>query len=121
MNVKGLLQFHLAFCYRAYKLMEAKNHDYAGAGGEEPFRNFKAPEALGIATTEQALLVRMVDKINRLVTFCRDGKLEVTNETAQDALLDLMNYTIILGGYMQDKAPADAETEPVPDAEVSDA
>ena len=104
MNIEQLLKFHLAFCYQAYQIMEVKNHDYAGSSGETPFRNFTSPEALGIASTEQGLLIRMVDKINRLVTFCRDGKLEVTNETAQDALLDLINYSIILGGYMRAKA-----------------
>jgi hypothetical protein len=108
MNIEDLLKFHLAFCYQAYKVMEVKNHDYAGADGETPFRNFTSPEALGIATTEQGLLIRMVDKINRLVTFCRDGKLEVTNETSHDALIDLINYSIILAGYMKAKADAGA-------------
>lgn len=103
MNVEELLKFHLAFCYRAYRLVEVKNHDYAGADGASPFRNFTSPEALGIATTEQGILIRMIDKINRLVTFCKDGKLAVDNETAGDALLDLINYSIILAAYMRDK------------------
>ena len=106
MNVEQLLQFHLALCYQSYQVMESKNHDYAGAGGESPFRNFTSPEALGIATTEQGILIRMTDKLNRLVTFCRDGKLEVTNETARDAVVDIINYSVILAAYMQAKAVA---------------
>jgi hypothetical protein len=104
MNVEQLLKFHLAFCYRAYRLVEVKNHDYAGADGEHPFKNFTSVEALGVATTEQGILVRMTDKLNRLVTFVRDGKLEVTNETAVDAMLDLINYSIILAAYIREKA-----------------
>ena len=115
MNIEQLLKFHLAFSYQAYKVMEAKNHDYAGADGETPFRNFTSPEALGLASTEQGLMIRMVDKINRLVTFCRDGKLEVTNETAVDALVDLINYSIILAAFMRARSGI-TETEEEPDA-----
>ena len=115
MNVEQLLQFHLALCYQAYQVMESKNHDYAGAGGESPFRNFTSPEALGIATTEQGILIRMTDKLNRLVTFCRDGKLEVANETARDAIIDIVNYSVILAAYMNTRgmtqAPQDTQED----------
>jgi hypothetical protein len=121
MNIEQLLKFHLAFSYQAYRIMEIKNHDYAGAAGESPFRNFTSPEALGIASTEQGILIRMVDKINRLVTFCKDGKLEVTNETAADALLDIINYAVILGAYMRERAGIDNHSlEEAPDGEQSE-
>lgn len=99
--VEDLLEFHLAFCHRAYLLCAKKNHDYAGAHGLSPYRNFESIEALGIASTESGLLIRMTDKINRLVTFVNDGKLAMENETAIDALLDIVNYSVILAAYMR--------------------
>ena len=43
----------------------------------------------------------MTDKLNRLITFVQDGKLVVDNEGVEDALLDLINYSVILGAYLQ--------------------
>ena len=101
MNVEGLLNYHRQLCNQAQLLMSRKNHDYAGAEGADPFRNFAAPEKLGIASTEAGLLIRMTDKLNRLITFVQDGKLVVDNEGVEDALLDLINYSAILGAYLQ--------------------
>ena len=104
MTADELLKFHLAFCYRAYQLCAQKNHDYAGATGTSPFRNFEAVEALGIAPTEVGVLVRMTDKLNRLVTFVRDGRLVVENEGAADSLVDLINYSVMLAAFMHQRA-----------------
>lgn len=109
MKASELLNFHLAFCYQAYQLCARKNHDYAGATGSSPFRNFEAVEALGIAPTEVGFLVRMTDKLNRLVTFVRDGKLVVENEGATDSLIDLINYSVMLAAYMRHRAGSNEE------------
>lgn len=102
MNVEELLNYHRKLCNSAQVLMAAKNHDYAGADGADPFRNFAAIEKLGISSTEAGLLIRMTDKLNRLITFVQDGRLVVANEGVEDALLDLINYSVILGAYMQE-------------------
>jgi len=102
MNADELLAFHRVFCGRAYRLCAAKNHDYAGAKGQSPFRNFESIDALGIASTETGFLVRMADKLNRLVTFVNDGKLAVKNEGATDSLLDLINYAVLLAAFVHD-------------------
>ncbi|QDP54775.1 MAG: hypothetical protein Unbinned5784contig1000_18 [Prokaryotic dsDNA virus sp.] len=99
-----LLEFHMVFTHAAYQLCERKNHDYAGAQGQSPFRNFETVEALGLASTETGIVIRMADKINRLVTFARDGKLKVANESASDALLDIVNYAVILAAYIRKRA-----------------
>lgn len=121
MNGDDLLKFHLVFCHRAYQLCELKNHDYAGATGSQPFRNFESVEALGIAYTETGFLVRMTDKLNRLVTYTNDGKLAVTNESVVDTLLDLINYSILFAAYMQKKAGfVSSPEEPAVEEEVPD-
>lgn len=103
-EVERLLQFHLAFCHRAYMVCQDKNHDYAGADGSSPWRNFESTERLGIASTETGMLIRMGDKLNRLITYVKDGKLACENEGAADALIDMVNYSVLLAGYIQRKA-----------------
>ncbi len=110
--VEELLEFHLAFCYRAYQICAKKNHDYAGAEGLNPWRNFETCELMGLARTEAGFLVRMGDKLNRLVTFVRDGRLAVDNESATDALLDIINYSILLAAYMQKRGSMEVANGP---------
>ena len=66
--------------------------------------NFESTERLGIASTETGMLIRMGDKLNRLITYVQDGKLACENEGAADALVDMINYSVLLAGYIQRKA-----------------
>lgn len=94
------------------ELMKRKNHDYAGE--VDPFKNFRAAEALGVSV-EQGILVRMSDKMARAANLLKikqeqdldgyrdiDGKpLGVTEESVKDTLIDLMNYSNILMVYLE--------------------
>lgn len=76
--------------------MKRKNHDYSGGDKESsPFRNFELVEAAGIATREQAILVRISDKLSRANTLLNSQAL-VLDESFQDTCLDAANYFIIL-------------------------
>lgn len=118
MNTERLLATHDTLCEKARAIMVKKNHDYAGASGETPFRNFEACELLGITTTEQGFLVRMTDKFRRLVTFVVDGELKVEGEMLDDTLLDLINYCVLFAAHAKavregksgQSAPASPET-----------
>lgn len=103
MDDKELFAYHAAMCSRALKICRAKNHDYATGGNAGPFANFARVEAMGVMTTEQGFLVRMIDKMSRLSTFAKTGKLKVADEGVQDTLMDLVNYTILLSAYIHDK------------------
>lgn len=103
MNQKELLEFHDRLCRECREVMAKKNHDYAGATGTTPFGNFQAPEQLGLCSTETGIVMRMLDKIKRLITFCNAGELKVENEGAADACKDIVNYAIILAAYVEDK------------------
>jgi len=98
-----LLEFHQTACDTAKQIMAKKNNDYAGGRGTV-FANFERVEALGICSTEQGFLVRMADKLSRLATYAEKGKLEVQDETVHDTLLDMINYSILLGAYLSEKA-----------------
>lgn len=81
------------------KLVEAKNTDYAS--GNDPFKNFRAAEMLGM-TLEQGILLRMSDKMARIGNLLKSEQ-KVTDESIEDTLLDLMNYANILLSYQQSK------------------
>ena len=100
MNRSELLSLHDELCTEAKKIMEVKNHDYAGGKHtHEPFANFTRGESMGITTTQKGLLVRMTDKMSRLSTFCQEGEFMVKDESLRDTIIDLMNYGVLLYGY----------------------
>jgi hypothetical protein len=96
------MKFHEDCCQKLVAITKAKNADYTGIG-DDPFANFCRVEALGIASTEQGFLTRMLDKFCRLISFAQKGVLEVKDESVEDSLLDLANYSILLAGYIRTK------------------
>lgn len=90
-------------CDEALNLMRRKNADYAGSGGENPFANFTRSEAMGLCSTEVGFLVRMTDKMSRLSSYVESGKLLVEDESVNDTLIDLINYSVLLAGYIKSK------------------
>lgn len=90
-------------CDEALNLMRRKNADYAGSGGENPFANFTRSEAMGLCSTEVGFLVRMTDKMSRLSSYVESGKLLVEDESVTDTLIDLINYSVLLAGYIKSK------------------
>lgn len=79
---------------RALAVMEKKNHDYSSE--EDPLKNFRFSEYVGVATTEQAILVRMLDKVARLANMVNGKEMKVEEEKFEDTVLDLINYAAIL-------------------------
>jgi hypothetical protein len=98
---KELLALHLQMTDTARMLMARKNHDYSGGDkAEDCFLNFTRVERLGIASTEAGFLVRMTDKLSRLITYVQNGKFEVEDEGLKDTVIDLINYSVLLYAYM---------------------
>ena len=103
MNRTEFLEFHEKFTEDMKKITKAKNHDYSGFGGDNPFANFEIVESSGIASTEQGFLTRMMDKISRINSFIQQGVCEVEDEKIEDTLKDLANYSILMAGYLKNK------------------
>lgn len=109
MNQQELLEFFDQTVLRMRAIMHAKNNDYAGQSINKcTFANFTRVEALGIATTEQGFLTRMMDKLCRITTFTQKGVLSVADEKVSDTLLDLANYAILMAAYIHSKKHTDA-------------
>lgn len=73
----------------------AKNQDYGA--NDDPFRNFRAFGSFGI-------LVRLSDKLARILTYTERGELTVKDESVTDTVLDAINYLILFEGYRLDQA-----------------
>lgn len=100
MNREDLLATHSKLCQEARALMEAKNHDYSGGkDSSDPFLNFTRVERLGITDTKTGFMVRMTDKLSRLITFVHNGSFKTKDEALKDTVLDLLNYCILLYSY----------------------
>lgn len=102
MNRKEYLEYHKAVTEKMFTITKAKNSDYCGIT-DDPFANFSRVEAVGITTTERGFLVRMMDKMSRLNSFVQKGVLEVKDESVEDTLFDLANYSILLAAYIHGK------------------
>ena len=79
----------------------AKNSDYAGFS-KDPFANFKNSTIVNVPI-EKGIMVRMMDKVSRITTLL-DKEAKVKDESIQDTLMDLINYTAILKSYLKNKS-----------------
>lgn len=102
LNREEYMKFHREMCERMVVTTAKKNADYTG-GSDDPFFNFTRVEAVGITETERGFLTRMFDKFARVTTFVNIGVLQVADESVEDTLIDLANYSILLAGYIRSK------------------
>lgn len=79
-------------------LIEKKNSDYAGT--EDPFKNFRMAELLGL-TVEEGIMLRMLDKMSRLANTHKTEGVQVSSETVDDTIRDLAGYAAILHAYRE--------------------
>jgi hypothetical protein len=68
-----------------------KSQDYGDP--TDPLANVRAGAELVGIEAWRGCVIRMADKMQRIKTYCRDGRL--ANEGFEDALLDMASYAII--------------------------
>ena len=103
MNTKELLQLHDETCKACRIIMEKKNSDYTGGkNATDIFANFNASKILDIHPV-QGLLLRVIDKIQRIRSFTNDRELSVPNETVEDACDDIVNYAILAKAMLMEE------------------
>lgn len=75
--------------------MAKKNSDYTGGSqATDIFANFNSSKILNIHPV-QGLLLRLIDKVQRIRSFTNDKKLSVPDESVDDACEDIVNYAIL--------------------------
>ena len=72
-------------------LHSRKNQDYSG---EDPLSNLKMCEKGGLPGWK-GVVVRLTDKISRLLTFMKKGTFQVSDESLEDTLKDVAVYAIL--------------------------
>ena len=78
-------------CDKLKEIHAKKSYDYGSA--DDPLANIRnGAEFVGIEHWRGAM-VRLSDKVTRLATYCRTGKLE--HEGVEDTLLDLASYSLL--------------------------
>ena len=77
-------------------IMGPKNRDYGDTENNDPFANLRIDGPGGI-------VVRMQDKLSRLRTFTKKGRLTVEEESVYDTAIDLMNYATIFLALIADE------------------
>ena len=73
-------------------LAEKKNNDYAGE--EDPFKNFRVCEEIGLCSMSVGILVRLCDKVSRFRNLY-EGKEPKVEESMKDTVMDIINYSAI--------------------------
>ena len=95
MNTEELLRLHDETCQKCKLIMKQKNSDYTGGkNATDIFANFNSSIILDIHPV-QGLLLRLIDKVQRIRSFTNDKQLQVSNESVEDACEDIINYAIL--------------------------
>ena len=95
MNIEELEQLHIQTSKKCLDIMLKKNSDYTGGKkSTDVFANFRSSRYLGIHPVI-GIMMRVMDKIQRIKSFTADGELKVDNESVDDACEDVVNYMIL--------------------------
>jgi hypothetical protein len=81
---------------------EAKDSDYSATG--LPMGNLRKCEDAGIEAW-RGCLVRIGDKMSRLENFLKEKEYLVISEKAEDTVIDLANYAILMSCLIQEIKP----------------
>ena len=95
MDLNELLNIHEDTCNSCMEVMVKKNNDYTGGKtAQDIFANFNSAKIIGMHPVK-GLLIRVIDKIQRINSFTNDKELSVSDETVTDACDDIVNYAIL--------------------------
>ena len=100
MTTEEYFQFIDTLNKEMVSLVRRKNADYTS--GKGPFANFKVSENFGVDPIT-GLAVRMGDKMQRLQSYCKQGKLEVEDEGLAEIAYDFIGYSWLLLGMLEER------------------
>ena len=85
---------------------EAKDNDYSATG--LPMGNLRKCEDAGIDAW-RGCLVRIGDKMSRLENFLKEKEYLVISEKAEDTVIDLANYAILMSCLIEEIKPSNSQ------------
>jgi len=80
-------------------LIDRKNDDYTAGGS--CFANFEICEQIGIDRL-QGLTIRFLDKVQRLKSYAKSGRLSVADEGIEDVFKDFIGYSFLALGMLHE-------------------
>lgn len=101
-NFSNFLQDAQQLLNRCLQLLASKNHDYSET--QDAFANFKLAAHIAGIPTEQTLLTLLGMKLARLNQLLGKSK-QPKHEAVEDTLMDIINYTLLLRGILQERNP----------------
>jgi len=107
MNAQRFQELHARLTQKARDLCARKQKDYAGE--EDIFSNLRLCADLGLCPADIGILVRMSDKLSRLGNLLKQPA-AVEEETLEDTIVDLINYSILLWALFGDTAGKDTHS-----------
>lgn len=94
MNSDDALSQHSELFDKALELLQRKRKDYSV--GDDPFRNFRGSANWGVEPWKGAA-IRLNDKLVRFRNLAENGGQGlVQDESIQDTIIDILNYTVIM-------------------------
>lgn len=87
--------------------LRKKRADYSGGTGD-PYANFNTSETVGVHPVI-GMLMRTMDKFQRIRAFIANGTLAVATESVEDAIDDSIGYLILMKGWFREKRRGQAE------------
>lgn len=106
MTREELLLLHATLASDSRLLLGKKNADYAN--GDDPFLNFRASQNYNVHPAK-GILIRMSDKMSRINSYIERGNFEVRDEGLRDTAIDIINYTVLLVGLLEENIPITSE------------
>ena len=103
-QIKGMFkdQSALDILDNMQAVYEAKDSDYSSTG--LPMGNLRKCEDAGIEAW-RGCLVRIGDKMSRLENFLKEKEFLVISEKAEDTVIDLANYSILMSCLIEEIKP----------------
>jgi len=100
-QIKGMFKDETALSIldSMQKVYEAKDSDYSASG--LPMGNLRKCEDAGIDAW-RGCLVRIGDKMSRLENFLKEKEYLVISEKAEDTVIDLANYAILMSCLIEE-------------------
>lgn len=106
MTLQELLDLHDETTKKCREIMEVKNNDYTGGKeADDVFANFRCSTILDVHPVT-GIMMRVMDKIQRIKTFTNDGQLSVAGESVDDACEDIINYAILAKAMLRQEREA---------------
>lgn len=99
MNRRELFDLHLELSKKAQDLMMKKNEDYTSQD-DNCLSNLDGSSFVGVSIVK-GILIRMMDKIKRIQSFDEKGYNAVSEESIEDTIIDLINYSVLLNAALK--------------------